>query len=77
MRYTIEELMKIRPVDIVDQAMFDDMLASIPRPVRAEWQSEFRRLNAISRRHGFAWPYERRINKQRNQRQPWPAEIDS
>jgi hypothetical protein len=63
---TPQELSRIRPVDIIDQEMFDDMLASIPRPVPVEWQDQFRRLSAISRRHGFAWPYERLTRRARN-----------
>jgi hypothetical protein len=70
---TPAELAAIRPVDIIDQEMFDDMIGSIPRPVPVEWQDQFRRLNAISRRHGFAWPYERRTRRNRDGKRPWPT----
>jgi hypothetical protein len=67
---TPADLARIRPIDILDQAMFDDMIGSIPLPVPDEWRTEYNRLNAISRRHGFDWPYQRRTKRAKSRREP-------
>jgi fermentation-respiration switch protein FrsA (DUF1100 family) len=66
MRYeTPEQLASIRPIDILSQDMFDDMVTSIPTPVPAAWRAQFNRLNAIARRHDFAWPYQRKTRRKK------------
>jgi hypothetical protein len=59
------EMSAIRPIDIIDQAHFDRLLAAIPQPVTEDWRAQYQRLNAIARRHGFVWPYRIRMAERR------------
>lgn len=58
---TPAEMAEVHPLDIRDQAHFDELLRAVPRPVPQEWRIQYNRLNAIARRHGFVWPYRIRI----------------
>lgn len=69
------DLAAIRPVDIRDQAHFCELLACIPRPVPQEWKIQFGRMNAIARRHGYAWPYVNRINDPKTTGKPQLAPL--